>query len=406
MINLCIYNNPGDTEIHKYRMNPLRDGIWEIIFIGELYNKYYGFQIYQKDENVNSEKPICLDPYAKVVTSKNSFMGQKLSMVYKDNFDWQNDEWIQNDWRDLIIYEAHVKDLTSHKSSGAENAGTYSGMIEHGIKGGINHIKNLGINCVELLPCMEYSYNELPFKKELNKRFNTWNPYETNHWGYMTSAFFAPTANYSYESITAKWDEWVGKSGNQINEFKSMVKAFHKEGIAIIMDVVFNHLSEYELANLKEIDQEYYFRYDHDGKPSNQSGCANDLKTERPMVRRLIIDSILYWMKEYHIDGFRFDLGHLIDWETIEEVTREAKKYNPHVIFVTEPWGGGYDPKGFSVRDVGSWNDQIRNGIKGENPYNGKGWLFEHWYGNNNPEHIKSYVGLAEIQLNCCSVMS
>jgi pullulanase/glycogen debranching enzyme len=97
-------------------------------------------------------------------------------------------------------------------------------------------------------------------------------------------------------------------------------------------------------------------------------------------------------MKEYHVDGFRFDLGKLIDWETVEEIIFEAKKINPNVIFVCEPWGGGYDPAGFSVRGWGAWNDQIRNGIKGENPFNGLGWIFGEWYGNNNPDRIKSYV--------------
>lgn len=97
-------------------------------------------------------------------------------------------------------------------------------------------------------------------------------------------------------------------------------------------------------------------------------------------------------MKEYHIDGFRFDLGKLLDWETIETIIYEAKKINPDVVFVCEPWGGGYDPAGFSLRGWGAWNDQIRNGIKGENPFNGLGWIFGQWYGNNNPQRIKSYV--------------
>jgi pullulanase len=110
------------------------------------------------------------------------------------------------------------------------------------------------------------------------------------------------------------------------------------------------------------------------------------------MARRMIVESILYWMKEYHVDGFRFDLGKLIDWETIEKIIYEAKKINPNVIFVCEPWGGGYDPSGFSVRGWGAWNDQIRNGIKGENPFDGLGWIFGKWYGNNSPVRIKSYV--------------
>jgi len=160
----------------------------------------------------------------------------------------------------------------------------------------------------------------------------------------------------------------------------------------VMMDVVYNHLSEYELGNLKEIDKEYYFRLDDKGNFISQSGTGNDLKTERPMVRRMIIESILYWMKEYHVDGFRFDLGKLIDWQTVEEIIHEAQKVNPSVVIVCEPWGGGYDPAGFSLRGWGSWNDQFRNGIKGENPVNGLGWIFGKRYSNNNVEKIKDYV--------------
>jgi pullulanase/glycogen debranching enzyme len=278
--------------------------------------------------------------------------------------------------------------------------GTYKGLVEKGNKGGIDYIKNLGVNAVELLPSQEFANIEIPFKDSLNGKFNHWNPYERNHWGYMTAAFFAPESYYSENVRELEWNKWSGKltdpasdgDAKAVNDFKDMVKAFHKEGIAVIMDVVYNHISEYEIGNLKEIDKEYYFRLDEKGKFLSQSGCGNDFKTERPMARRMIVESILYWMKEYHVDGFRFDLGKLIDWETMELIIHEAKKINPDVIFVCEPWGGGYDPAGFSVRGWGSWNDQIRNGIKGENPFEGHGWIFGKWYGNNNPNRIRSYV--------------
>jgi pullulanase/glycogen debranching enzyme len=208
----------------------------------------------------------------------------------------------------------------------------------------------------------------------------------------MTAAFFAPESYYSENVREPILNEWSGTNAKAVTDFKDMVKAFHKEGIAVIMDVVYNHISEYEIGNLKQIDKEYYFRLDEKGNYIQQSGCGNDFRTEAPMARKMIVESVLYWMKEYHVDGFRFDLGKLIDWETIEEIIFEAKKINPYVVFVCEPWGGGYDPAGFSVRGWGAWNDQIRNGIKGENPFNGLGWIFGKWYGNNNPARIKSYV--------------
>jgi pullulanase/glycogen debranching enzyme len=286
----------------------------------------------------------------------------------------------------------HIRDMSVHPTSGADQPGTYLGLTEKNKRGGIDYIKNLGVNTVELLPAQEFGNIEIPYKKTFRGRYNSWNPYEKNHWGYMTAAFFAPESYYSEAVPEIEWNKWYGTSAKPLNDFKEMVKTFHKEGIGVIMDVVYNHLSEYEWGNLKEIDMEYYFRLDGKGNFIAHSGTGNDLRTERPMLRRLILESILHWVKEYHVDGFRFDLGKLIDWETLELVIREVKKINPDAVFICEPWGGGYDPYGFSVREWASWNDQIRNGIKGENPFTGTGWIFGHWYGNNNLDRIKSYV--------------
>ncbi|MDX1700246.1 MAG: alpha-amylase family glycosyl hydrolase [Melioribacteraceae bacterium] len=390
---VIIFNEVKDFEGKVYPMTKDLQGVWECEIKEDLSNRYYAYRVYSKEDIKKDERPVfVVDPYAKAVASFSDYFNPRKSIVYSDTYDWGNDEWIQRDWRDLIVYEMHIRDLTSHPTSGSSKPGTYHGLIEDGNRGGINYIKSLGVNTVELLPAQEYGYVEIPYNDSLNGRFNTWNPYERNHWGYMTSNYFAPAAYYAEDIGTLPRKIWIGSDGKQVIHFKDMVKAFHQEGIAVMMDVVYNHLSEYELGNLKEIDKEYYFRLDAEGNYIAESYCGNDLKTERPMVRKLIIDSILYWMKEYHIDGFRFDLGKLIDWETIEAVIREAKKINPHVVFVCEPWGGGYDPAGFSLREWGSWNDQIRNGIKGENPYNGLGWIFGKWYGNNTPQRVKSYV--------------
>ncbi len=388
---LCTFNKPEDKIPLKHEMIMDSNGVWEATLKGKLQGLFYGFKVYHKGDDLNSEKNICVDPYAKAVAQFNTYCSQRLSIVIDENkYNWNGDEWIRRDWRDLIIYEMHIRDMTAHKTSRVKLPGTYNGLIEKNTGAGINYIKSLGVNTVELLPAQEFANIEIPYRKEMNGKFNTWNHYERNHWGYMTSSFFAPESYYSEGEI--KWNEWSGKTGKQVKDFKDMVKAFHKEGIAVIMDVVYNHLSEYEQGNLKEIDKEYYFRLDANGNFIAESGCGNDLKTENPMVRRMIVESILYWMQEYHVDGFRFDLGKLIDWETIEKIIYEAKKINPNVIFVCEPWGGGYDPAGFSLRGWGSWNDQIRNGIKGENPFNGCGWIFGSWYGNNNIDRIKSYV--------------
>lgn len=393
-VTLCTFHTPEDLKAEEYPMAKEPDGVWEFSLWGEKYGLFYGFKIWKEGEDTSSaDKVICLDPYAKAVATYNDFYGARRAIVTKEgDYNWGKDQWIQRDWRDVIIYEMHVRDMTAHPSSGAKKPGTYMGLTEKGIHGGLDYIKNLGVNTVELLPSQEFSNIEIPYNVDLHGRKNTWNPYERNHWGYMTSAFFAPDAYYAEKKPALQWHTWEGKSGKQVNAFKDMVKSFHKEGIAVVMDVVYNHLSEYEIGNLKEIDREYYFRLNADGSLRSDSYCGNDLRTESPMLRRLIVESIIYWMKEYHVDGFRFDLGKLIDWVTVEEIIREAKKINPYVIIVCEPWGGGYDPNGFSIRGWGAWNDQIRNGIKGENPYNGHGWIFGKWYGNNSVKRVQSYV--------------
>jgi len=389
-VELVIFKNVDTNNGIVHAMLKDIDGVWEITLDRNLKGFFYSFRVCHsnKDKNAN----LCVDPYAKAVATYTDYLNPRKSIVYAEPYDWEDDEWIQRDWQDLIIYEMHIRDMTAHKSSQTNSPGTYKGLVDKKSIGGLNYIKELGVNTVELLPSQEYGYMEIPFKNSFNGRNNTWNPYERNHWGYMTSNFFAPAAYYAENSGKLEKSKWIGKSGEQVHQFKNMIKAFHKEGIAVIMDVVYNHLSEYELANLKQIDKDYYFRLDNNGNYISESFCGNDLKTERPMVRKLIIDSVLYWMKEYHIDGFRFDLGKLIDWETIEAVIHEARKLNPQVIFICEPWGGGYDPKGFSLRDWASWNDQIRNGIKGENPFNAVGWLFGKWFDNNNFNRIKSYI--------------
>lgn len=390
---LYLFDSPGDKKGEVHQMAKADDGVWDIALWGEKYGKYYAFKVYRNSSETESEAPLCLDPYAKAVATYNTYLSPRLGIILKeDTYNWEGDRWIQQDWRDVILYEMHIRDATAHATAGAKKPGTYMGLTEKGITGGLPYIKELGVTTVELLPSMEFANIELPYKKELLGRTNTWNPYERNHWGYMTAAFFAPAAYYAEEHKTLQWNTWQGTTGKQVIAFKDMVKSFHKEGIAVVMDVVFNHLSEYEFGNLKEIDRDYYFRKNDNGTLRAESGCGNDLKTERLMTRRLIVESILFWMKEYHIDGFRFDLGKLLDWGTIEEIIREARKLNPDVIFVCEPWGGGYDPNGFSIRDWGAWNDQIRNGIKGENPVNGLGWIFGKWYGNNSPARVRSYV--------------
>ena len=388
-----VFDSPGKKVNSIFEMSMDHDGVWEACILEDLSGKFYGYKILDDAHKWDGKDiPLAIDPYAKALATYADYLNPRLSIVYNEEYNWHNDKWIKINPRDLVIYEMHVKDMTAHVSSGIKNPGTYKGLTEKNKKGGLNYIKELGVNAVELLPTHEFSYYELPYNETSHGRKNTWNPYEENHWGYMTAGYFAPAAKYSEKNGKLSDYKWFGTKGKQVNDFKNMVRSFHRENIAVIMDVVFNHVSMYEIANLQAIDKDYYLRKDEHGRFTNESWCGNDLASERPMMRRLIKDSILYWMTEFHVDGFRFDLGKILDYQTLEEIIAEAKAINPDVIFIAEPWGGGYDPTGFSLRGWSTWNDQIRNGIKGENPYNGLGWIFGKYFGSKNIDCVKNYI--------------
>jgi pullulanase/glycogen debranching enzyme len=171
------------------------------------------------------------------------------------------------------------------------------------------------------------------------------------------------------------------------------VKAFHNEGIAVIMDVVYNHVSNYDYHPLKYIDKEMYFRLDSDDNYISKSGCGNDTQSENPAMSQLILESVKYWMTHYHIDGFRFDLGNLIDRETRQKIIHDLRQINPHAIIIAEPWGDGYDPSGFSKMGWASFNDQFRDGLNGSVfDVSDKGFLLGSWRGKNDKEFLKRII--------------
>ncbi len=374
-------------------------GVWEHSEPAALYGKLYGYRIFgaQAQGELFNPNIIVGDPYSKAVVTKNTYRHPAKTLIVDTRYDWEGDTFvISPNHNDLIIYEAHVRDLTAHPSSGVSAKGTYAGLVEKGKTGGLSYLKDLGVNAIELLPIHKFGTIEPPYKDESVKKdgmpVNTWNPYARNHWGYMTSYFFAPETYYA-KGGTMQPNAYNGIDARAITELKDMVKALHKENIAVILDVVFNHVSQYDYNPFKYIDKFYYFRCDSSGNFLSASGCGNDFKTERPMSRKMILDCIKYWMTEYHIDGFRFDLAAMIDRETCQLILQEARKINPNVILIAEPWGGGgYAPREFSDIGWASWNDQIRNGVKGQNPDNGLGFIFGKFQGNNTVRSLKSYI--------------
>ncbi|MFQ6606471.1 MAG: pullulanase [Fidelibacterota bacterium] len=389
-VYVVLFDRPEAETGKEYPMQRESEENWSLTIPGLGLGTLYGFRL-EGSAPWFDPGIIVADPYTKAAVTQNSYRHVAKSLIVDTSYDWGDDQWIAIDPRDLIIYELHIRDETIHPSAQARAPGTYRGLVELNQRGGLAHIKEMGYNAVQIMPAMEFANVEVPYRDPTTPVYNTWNPYARNHWGYMTTFFFAPESYYASDG-TDEPNAWNGTEGRAVREFKDMMKAFHQEGIAVIMDVVYNHVSNYDYHPFKYIDREQYFRLKENGDYQSQSGTGNDTRTESPVVRQLILESAEYWMREYHIDGFRFDLGNLIDPETRKEIIHRLKSINPHVIILAEPWGGGYDPSGFSEMGWASFNDQFRNGVKGQNPLNGKGFIFGDWQNGNNQASLRRYV--------------
>lgn len=345
-----------------------------VVFDIDYENIEYGYKMdgkYNPKEGYwfNKEK-ILLDPYAKSISGRsvwgdepdwnNKF--QHRGKVIFDDFDWQGDKPLEIDMKDLIIYETHVRSFTKHNSSNVKYKGTFAGLIEK-----IPYFKELGINCVELLPIYEFDEFENSKVVNGNRLYN--------YWGYSTVGFFAPKAGYAAS----------GKYGMEVDEFKNLVKMFHKNGIEIILDVVFNHTAEGNeygpYISYRGIDNKTYYLLTPDGYYYNFSGCGNTLNCNNPIVRNCILDCLRYWVSEYHVDGFRFDLASILSRDEngvpmaspplLETLAYDAILSKTKLI--AEAWdaGGLYQVGSFpSWGRWAEWNgkyrDTIRKFIKGE----------------------------------------
>ncbi len=397
-VRLHLFDAHDDAIGTQYYLTREADGIWQLTLARPLPERYYAFSIdgpHYSGEMFNSRIRVG-DPYARAVVTRNDYRNEARCLIpdYIPAYDWEDDRHVAVSAEDLVIYEMHVKDMTAHSSSGRDTrlAGTYRGLWDGNTGGGLDHIRQLGVNAVELMPSQHFAFIEPPFHQHAGSNlYNDWNPYEANHWGYMTSFFFAPEPRYATGAETRP-EHWNTAAPSHVTEFKDMVKALHRAGLAVIMDVVYNHTSEYDYQPLKYIDKQYYFRTSPQGEFLQSSGCGNDLDSRMPMTRRLIVESVLHWLEEYHVDGFRFDLAPIIDRETFEEIRDRAREVYPDVILIAEPWGGGaYDLTGFSELGYTSWNDIFRDGVKGSDPKHHHGYIFGSW-GGKSPENFGTWM--------------
>lgn len=395
-VTLVIFDDYEHLYGTSFEMIRSESGVWNYFCnTHSIKDKWYAYFLNGDPSDIHFETTsnYIADPYSPLVTSRNHYLGfAKTKLIELANFDWEDDTFVSpEDPRDLVIYETHIKDMVAHPSAKTYVQGIYNDFRQAEV-GGIEHLKKMGVNAVEFLPLQKFAYFEPPFQQKIqNGLINTWNPYSRNYWGYMTSYFFAPETIYASDGNLTPGNS-VGRSDAAITELKLLVKDLHKNDISVIMDVVYNHASQYDLNPLKYSAKGHYFRVDAAGNYLNDSWTGNDINTSAEQSRKLIVESIKYWMQEFHIDGFRFDLAGIIDWETIDLIREEAEKINPNVILIAEPWGGEYKPVGFSQHGWASWNDKIRNAFKGYDPISDGGLLLGKWHHGVNRFALENFI--------------
>jgi pullulanase/glycogen debranching enzyme len=204
----------------------------------------------------------------------------------------------------------------------------------------------------------------------------------------MTSFFFAPETSFASDLT----HHHAGNTTASVTEFKEMVRTLHQNNMTVLMDVVYNHTSLFDMNPLTHLCPDEYLRYDEEGTWMNRSGTGNEFRSENPVARQMIIDSLLWWMEEYQIDGFRFDLAALLDRKTWDVIRTEIHKHYPDAVLIAEPWGGYYSPHHFSDHDWASWNDRIRNSIKGSDPMHDRGFIFSDWQHETRRERLENIM--------------
>jgi pullulanase len=346
----------GDSAIRTVDLQPATAGTWETAIHGNIENKYYTFQTNQ-DGKWTGE---CPDIYAKAV-GVNGRRGMIVNMAATDPAGWEQDKKpALKNFTDIIIYELHIRDLSVSPSSGIQHKGKFLGLTESNTKNaageptGLDHIKQLGVTHIHLLPSFDFnSVDEV--KKE--GKYN---------WGYDPANYNVPEGSYA----TDPYDGRV-----RIKEFKQMVKRLHDNGLRVILDVVYNHTSGIPQSNFTQFAPGYFYRHKPDGSYSNGTGCGNETASEKAMMRKFMVESVAYWAQEYHLDGFRFDLMGVHDLATMNAISDTLHKIDPTIFIYGEGWAAGRSPlpeeqravkKNMKQLDkVAAFSDDIRDGLRG-----------------------------------------
>ena len=357
-VSLQLYRTGHNDDLYKETVMTKGDkGVWELKVDGDLNGVYYTYEV-----TVGANSEVAVDPYARTV-GVNGMRGMVVDLESTNPSNWSSDVSpdFSGDITDAIIYELHIRDLSSAANSGIKNAGKYLGLTEtgtvndEGLATGLDHIKEMGITHLHLLPA--FDHRSIDETKLDEAQFN---------WGYDPQNYNSPEGSYST-------DPYNGEV--RVNEFKQMVQALHENGIRVVMDVVYNHTGATADSDFNKIVPGYYYRQNEDGSFSNGSGCGNETASERLMMRKFMIDSVTYWATEYNIDGFRFDLMALHDVETMNALEEALHEIDPSIIIYGEGWTGGGSPlqdeeaayKGNAKEtpNIAYFNDDMRDAVKG-----------------------------------------
>jgi len=357
-VKLRLYDaGDGGSPIKEIDLVKKNGGSWQAVINDNVKNKYYTFQVMQ-DGKWSLEAP---DIYAKAV-GVNGHRGMVVDLKATDPQGWNKDKSPKlKKLTDAVIYELHIRDISIDPNSGIKNKGKFLGLTEVNTKSpdgqatGLAHLKELGVTHVHILPA--FDFNSIDETKPNEKQYN---------WGYDPLNYNVPEGSYS----TNPYDGNV-----RIKEFKEMVQALHANGLRVILDVVYNHTADIAHSSYTQFAPGYFYRHNADGSYSDATGCGNEFASEQPMARKFMMESVLYWVKEYHVDGFRFDLMGTHDIKTMNAISDTLHAINSSIVIYGEGWTAGASPypedkramkkNVLKLHKIAAFSDDIRDGLKG-----------------------------------------
>ena len=354
---LKLYSSASDTLAFKtVDMKLNADGLWKVVVKEDLKGTFYAFQLKHAGEWLEETAGIA----AKAV-GVNGWRGAVIDWAETNPEGWSEDKSPEIKPSDIIVYEMHHRDFSIHQTSGICNKGKYLALTEHGTKNpdglatGIDHLKELGVTYIQLLPSTDFiTVDEAHLE---NNQYN---------WGYDPFNYNAVEGSYSTDPFNPV---------TRIKEFKQMIQSLHAAGFRVILDVVYNHTTDASKTGFERTMPGYFYRMAEDGSFYNGSGCGNETASEQAMFRKYMIESLEWWMKEYHIDGFRFDLMAIHDIDTMNEISERLHAIDPDVVLYGEGWAAmspAYPAEQIALKvnthmldKIGAFSDNLRDAVRG-----------------------------------------